>query len=226
VVVSGLARGIDGAAHRGALSAGSTPVLGIVGSGLDVIYPREHGDLWRDVAAHGVLLSEAPLGCRPEGHRFHQRNRLLAAAADAVVVVESAATGGSLGTAMHAREMERPLLVVPGGPWSAASAGTNELLRRGDTGTVMCLGLRDVLAALNDPPPAPPPLADERPEPAPVASTVLRALGWDTLAIELIAQRARLPVAVTRTLLSGLEADGWVRRSPAGWFQVAGPKPA
>ena len=93
-VVSGLALGIDGAAHRGALAADGTPVVGVVGSGLDVVYPRGNRDLWGAVGAAGTLMGEAPLGAEPEGWRFPARNRLLAALADVVVVVESKRAGG------------------------------------------------------------------------------------------------------------------------------------
>src|SRR5690606_670101 len=97
-VVSGLASGIDAAAHRGALAAGGAPPIGVVGSGLDTVYPRGQERLWRDVAAAGVLLSEAPLGGAPERWRFPARNRVIAALADVVVVVESHRRGGSLHT--------------------------------------------------------------------------------------------------------------------------------
>jgi DNA protecting protein DprA len=101
-VVSGLASGIDAAGHRGALAAvghdDDAPPIGVVGSGLDVVYPRGQAELWRAVASHGVLLSEAPLGARPERWRFPARNRIIAALADLVVVVESHRTGGSMHT--------------------------------------------------------------------------------------------------------------------------------
>ncbi len=97
-VVSGLALGVDGAAHDGALQAGGAPPIAVVGSGLDVVYPRRNAQLWRDVAATGVVLSEAPLGAAPEPWRFPVRNRIIAALAEVVVVVESRHRGGSLHT--------------------------------------------------------------------------------------------------------------------------------
>jgi DNA processing protein len=93
-VVSGLALGVDGAAHAGALAAAVAPPVGVVGSGLDVVYPFRHRQLWSDVGRVGVLLSEAPLGARPEPWRFPVRNRIIAALAEVVVVVESFHTGG------------------------------------------------------------------------------------------------------------------------------------
>ena len=96
VVVSGLALGVDGAAHEGAVRADGAPPLAFVGGGVDIVYPRRHGDLWADVAASGTIASEAPPGAAPTRWRFPARNRMIAAMADVVVVVESRAAGGSL----------------------------------------------------------------------------------------------------------------------------------
>jgi DNA processing protein len=109
-VVSGLALGVDGAAHRGALRAGRVAPVAVVGSGLDVVYPRGNADLWRRMGEVGTLLSEAPLGTRPEAWRFPARNRIIAALADVVVVVESKVTGGS----MKRRVAAGPFSLCPG----------------------------------------------------------------------------------------------------------------
>ena len=130
-VVSGLALGIDGAAHRGALAADGAPVIGVVGSGLDVVYPRGNRDLWEAVSAAGTLLSEAPLGAEPEGWRFPARNRLLAALADVVVVVESKRAGGSMHTVEEAIRREVTVMAVPGSVRNPAAEGTNLLLSEG-----------------------------------------------------------------------------------------------
>lgn len=130
-VVSGLALGIDGAAHRGALAADGAPVVGVVGSGLDVPYPRGNRDLWDAVAKAGTLLSEAPLGAEPEGWRFPARNRLLAALADVVVVVESKRAGGSMHTVEEATRRAVTVMAVPGSVRNPAAAGTNQLLSEG-----------------------------------------------------------------------------------------------
>src|SRR5947208_8419119 len=132
-VVSGLALGIDGAAHLGALAAGdgAAPPVAVVGSGLDVVYPRAHARLWAHVAEAGVVLSEAPLGARPEAWRFPARNRILAALADVVVVVESHASGGSMHTVRAAEERGKLIMAVPGSVRNPASAGTNKLLSEG-----------------------------------------------------------------------------------------------
>ena len=144
-VVSGLALGIDGAAHRGALAADGTPVVGVVGSGLDVVYPRGNRDLWGAVGAAGTLMGEAPLGAEPEGWRFPARNRLLAALADVVVVVESKRAGGSMHTVEEAIRRGVAVMAVPGSVRNPAAAGTNLLLSEG---CAPACSTEDVLVAL------------------------------------------------------------------------------
>lgn len=143
-VGSGLALGIDGASQRAALDAGG-PVLGVVASGLDVVYPRRHRDLWQVIGERGLLLSEWPLGVTPDKWRFPARNRVLAALAHVVVVVESAATGGSMHTVDAALARQREVLAVPGSILRPETAGTNRLIA--DGATVVC-DVDDVLDAL------------------------------------------------------------------------------
>lgn len=153
VVVSGLALGIDGEAHRGALLANGAPPLAVVGSGVDVVYPQRHGDLWNQVASAGALVSEAPLGARPEPWRFPARNRLIAAFADLVVVVESRHAGGSLLTVEEALRRNVEVMAVPGSVRNKAAAGTNQLLvdgaspARDVTDVLVALGLSEIAAA-------------------------------------------------------------------------------
>lgn len=133
-VVSGLALGIDGAAHEGALDAtmpGAAAPIAVVGSGLDVIYPSRNRVLWERVGRLGLLLSEAPLGSRPERWRFPARNRLIAALAEAVIVVESSSRGGSMHTVDEASIRSRDVFAVPGAITSATSKGTNQLIADG-----------------------------------------------------------------------------------------------
>ena len=145
-IVSGLAKGIDGAAHRGALSVdGGPPPVAVVGSGLDVVYPRCNHGLWEAIAERGLLCSEGPPGTRPAAHRFPARNRILAALADVVVVVESRVRGGSLLTVSEAQQRGVPVMAVPGSVRSPASEGTNLLLVDGAPPAVDAL---DVLVAL------------------------------------------------------------------------------
>ncbi len=147
VVVSGLARGIDAAAHAGALAGGpgAAPPVAVVGTGLDVVYPKENRVLWERVAEAGAVLSEAALGTEPRPRVFPARNRVIAALSDVVVVVESHRDGGSLYTAEAAARRSIPVCAVPGSVYSRASGGTNELLVDG------CTPVRDaddVLAAV------------------------------------------------------------------------------
>ena len=147
-VVSGLAVGIDTAAHKGALSAGGAPPVGVVASGLNKVYPKSNSQLWEAVATTGLLLSETPLDIAPERWRFPARNRIIAALADVVVIVESLEKGGALFTAEEAAQRAKPVFAVPGPIRSAASYGTNRLLAEG------CLPLcdaNDVLVALGVP---------------------------------------------------------------------------
>ena len=144
-VVSGLALGIDGAAHRGALSAAGAPPVGVVGSGLDVIYPKGSADLWDDVAVAGALITEAPLGAEPEAWRFPARNRLLAALADVVVVVESKEAGGSMHTVEQAARRGVTVMAVPGSVRNPAAAGANRLISEG---CPPACSVDDVLTAL------------------------------------------------------------------------------
>jgi DNA processing protein len=138
VVVSGLALGVDGAAHGGALSVDGAPPVAVVGSGLDSVYPAAHRDLWASVAAAGVVLSESPMGARPEAWRFPARNRLIVAMSDLVVVVESRAAGGSLLTVDEAVRRGVDVMAVPGSLRNGAAVGTNQLLADG------CAPVRDV----------------------------------------------------------------------------------
>jgi DNA processing protein len=143
-VVSGLAIGIDAAAHRGALDGGGLTV-GVVATGLDVVYPRRHAELFAQVRAHGLVLGEYPFGTPAERWRFPARNRLIAALGQACVVVEAKAQGGALSTAGHAMKIGRALLAVPGSRRNASAAGTNELIR---DGAQPLLDARDLFVAL------------------------------------------------------------------------------
>ncbi len=163
-VVSGLALGIDGAAHRGALDVEGA-VVGVVGSGIDVVYPRANGTLWEDVGQRGLLLSEAPAGAPPERWRFPARNRLIAGLSDGVVIVESHERGGALLTVDEAIDRSVPVFAVPGSVLSPASDGSNALLVEG---AIPVRGAADVLDHLGPPPgPAVPPAAGPGPPTGP-----------------------------------------------------------
>ncbi len=164
-VVSGLAIGIDGAAHLGALDAGGG-VVGVVATGLDVVYPRRHVVLFERVRGAGVLLSEAGFGAQANRFRFPVRNRIIAALADVVVVVEATLRGGARITADYGLEYGRPVLVVPGSRRNPSAEGCNALLA---DGAQPLLDPDDVLVALGLTPGsrrgwgAPPPRATPEP---------------------------------------------------------------
>ena len=224
-VVSGLALGIDGAAHRGALaaaesSATAAPPAGVVGSGLDVPYPRQHQQLWRKVATSGVLLSEVAPGGRPEAWRFPARNRVIAALAHAVVVVESHATGGAMLTVEQAVARSRDVLVFPGSPASPASAGTNALLIDGavpvrDAGDVLAhlaVGCSETVTAV---------LPSERELDPPDASSdpILACVDFFATSTERILERCGLTPSEVSLALHKLEVAGRVRGTGHGWWE-------
>ena len=241
-VVSGLALGIDGAAHQGAVAVLDGPhdmdvftrrghpvppvgrPIGVVASGLDVAYPHRHTALHRRVAASGLLLSETPLGHRPTAWRFPARNRIIAGLADAVLVVESRSQGGSMLTASEAISRDTPVLAVPGHPTSPASAGTNDLLA---DGALVARDVDDLLVAIGlggargpdvaDGPKAgsavgPPVGARER--------AVLEALGQQALGLDELLTRAGLGLDEGSAVLGSLEESGRVVRT-GSWFERA-----
>lgn len=213
-IVSGLALGIDGASHRGVLDAGGHPV-GVVGSGLDVVYPSRHRDLWERVRADGLLLSEAPLGVRPAPWRFPARNRIIAALAHLVVVVESHAAGGSMHTVREAAERDIQVMAVPGSVRSPAAAGTNQLLADG------CAPVRDVtdvLVALGLSTAARPAGDDPRPRPDPLGRRVLDAFDWEPATLEHLAVRTGAELPELAMALEALLAAGWIETA-GGWFE-------
>jgi DNA processing protein len=215
-VVSGLALGIDGAAHAGALAAEVTAPIAVVGSGLDVIYPKRHAALWRAVERRGVVLSEVPLGGPPEAWRFPARNRLIAALADLVVVVESRENGGSMHTVTEAERRDRPVYAVPGPIHSPVSAGTNRLLREG---ALTACDVDDLLVGLGLSSALSRDVVDHRP---PVEAgderRALDALGWQPASLEQLAGRTGLPLGALSLALARLHEHGWIDER-AGWYE-------
>ena len=131
VIVSGLARGIDGAAHRGALDGALPSTIGVIASGIDIAYPPQHAELQEDIAQRGLLLAEQPPGTEPRGSHFPSRNRIIAGLALGTLVVEAAPRSGSLITARLAGEAGREVMAIPGSPLDARSHGCNQLIREG-----------------------------------------------------------------------------------------------
>lgn len=216
-VVSGLARGIDAAAHRGALRADDPHPIGVAGNGLDRAYPRANAQLWSEVASAGIVMSEWPPGARPEAYRFPQRNRLIAALAEVVVVVESRETGGSLITAVQAAERDVPVMAVPGSVRNRAASGTNHLL--GD-GAAPVTGGDDVLTALGlDTRRRSPGSFDPRPVPRGLEAEVLVRCRKDPATLDALVVELEQPIGTVAMALARLERSGWVRESN-GWFEA------
>jgi DNA processing protein len=218
-VVSGLALGIDGAAHAGALSSGEAPPVAVVGSGLDVVYPRRNAALWGRVSERGVVLTEHPLGAEPVGWHFPARNRIIAALADVVVVVESHEQGGALQTATEAANRGRPVLAVPGSVRSPASVGTNQLIR---DGVNVCCDTVDVLTVLGLVT-ARAPRRDRRVAPRGSDAMVLDAIGWEPCAVDTLLSRTGLSLGELGAALDRLDDAGWIVRR-GSWCERVGDR--
>jgi DNA processing protein len=235
VVVSGLARGIDAAAHLGALATGS---VAIVAGGADIVYPEENRGLYDALARDGAILAELPLGTEPQARHFPRRNRIISGVALGVVVVEAAAKSGSLITARFALEQGREVFAVPGSPLDPRSRGTNDLLRSGATLTETAA---DVVAQLGPllqgrPPahviaremaPGQPGLKLREAPPrmelpgslAPVGEDdalelIVEKLSPTPVAVDELVRQCQLSAAAVATLLLELELAGRVERHP------------
>lgn len=230
VVVSGLARGIDTAAHLAALDSGT---IAVMAGGIDVIYPAENTVLAQEIAEKGLLVSEQPMHMRPQARHFPRRNRIISGLASAVVVVEAAARSGSLSTARTALDQGREVLAVPGHPFDARATGCNFLIR---DGAHLVRGADDVLAAIRQeeraaPEPAPPPPLIEVPEgPAPrrtraetaaLHQEILTRLGPSPLPEDDLIRDLARSVADISPELVALELEGRIRRQPGGLLSLA-----
>ena len=219
-VVSGLARGIDGCAHRAVVGgAGPGKAIAVVASGPDVVYPREHRDLWEDIAANGLLVTEAPPGTAPEAHRFPLRNRIIAALAEVVVVVESRSKGGSLITVNEAMERGVQLMVVPGGAHNRAAAGTNNLLREGAAVAVEAQDVLDVLSI--DHHRHGPVIGEQRARPRSSDREVYCLCAQQPRTIDSLVTGSGRTLVDVAMALARLEQAGWVAQAD-GWFQAVG----
>ncbi len=220
VVVSGLARGIDTAAHMAALDTGTVAVMA---GGVDVIYPAENTDLAGDIAQSGLRLSEQPMGVSPQARHFPRRNRIISGLAQAVVVVEAAAKSGSLITARDALDQGREVLAVPGHPFDARAAGCNLLIRDGAT---LVRSAEDVIEALpqqqTDLFERPQP--EMAPEPAPSAETlhreILARLGPSPIAEDQLIRDIAANAGEIGPALVDLELDGRIQRQPGGLLSL------
>jgi DNA processing protein len=224
VVVSGLARGVDAAAHLAALPFGT---IAVQAGGVDIMYPAENTNLAHDIAQQGLRISEQPMGLQPTARHFPKRNRIISGLSRATVVVEAAAKSGSLITARDALDQGRDVLAVPGHPFDARAAGCNMLIRDGAT---LVRNANDILEALssfeNDTPELPIPTPKEKPpatkarrslrETANLHLTILQRLGPSPVAEDQLIRDLQIPSAAITPTLVELEMDGKVMRSPGG----------
>ena len=218
VVVSGLARGIDTAAHLSSLEHGT---IAVQAGGVDVIYPVENTKLTEDIGQKGLRLSEMPMGMQPQARHFPARNRIISGLARAVVVVEAAAKSGSLITARNALDQARDVLAVPGHPFDARAAGCNMLIR---DGAMLVRSAADVIEAIGPIAPVqdtlslpdPPKRTRSLRETAKLHSQILTRLGPSPIAEDqLIRDLAVTPTAVAPAIMD-LELDGKIIRQAGG----------
>jgi len=211
-VVSGLALGVDAAAHRGGL-AGSASSVAVLGTGADIVYPARNRALAHELAAGGALVSEFPLGMKPLAGNFPRRNRLISGLALGCLVVEAAADSGSLITARLAAEQGREVFAIPGSIHSPLAKGSHALIKQG---AKLVESARDVLEDLRrGAPSAPAPALVTDPR----AQRLLDALGHEPCDLDTLAARSELPVAEIGALLTQLELDGLIATLPGGLVQ-------
>ena len=227
VVASGMARGIDAAAHSGALASGS---IAVVAGGVDIVYPEENRGLYQALATEGAIVAELPLGIEPQARHFPRRNRIISGMALGVVVVEAAAKSGSLITARFALEQGREVFAVPGSPLDPRSRGANDLLRNGATLTESAADIVTQLGPLLHGAPLPPrrpaserelPLMVPLANPAPITiddesglDLILEKLSPTPVAVDELVRQCQLSAAAVATLLLELELAGRIERHP------------
>jgi DNA processing protein len=224
VVVSGLARGIDGAAHTAALAAGANGAgtVAVLAGGVDVVYPAEHARLYAEIVARGAVVSEQPLGTEPTAGHFPPRNRLIAGLSLGVVVVEATPKSGSLITARLAAEQGREVFAVPGSPLDPRSRGCNDLIRNG---AVLTESIADILAALPSAKGFERPRQGEHPwqksydisndyEVDEARQRLLDLLGPAAVTVDEIVRECQMSPASVQTALLELELAGRIERQP------------
>jgi DNA processing protein len=225
-IVSGLALGVDGAAHKGALRGGTTQAhwhtVAVVGTGLDRVYPRQHQTLAGQIALHGLLISEYHLGTAPLAHNFPKRNRIIAALGLGTLVVEAALKSGSLITAKMALDLNREVLAIPGSIHATQSHGCHALIRQG---AKLVENAQDVLEELQLAPQQQVNLfanalgADEETSTDDTDHPLLTHMGFAPVSLDALQARCGLDTAALQAQLLTLELDGAVGRLPGGLFQ-------
>ena len=222
VVVSGLARGIDGAAHEAALPTGTVAVLG---GGIDDVYPREHAGLYRAIAESGCVVSESPPGYTAQARDFPRRNRIISGLSLGVVVVEAELRSGSLITARLANEQGREVFAVPGSPLDPRAKGTNDLIRQG---AALCEGAEDVLRVLDALPGLREPefpsfrgMAEDEPATDAVRERVAAALSPTPVPYDTLIRTVGAPASTVLAVLMELALAGRAELLPGGLVVIA-----
>jgi DNA processing protein len=224
-IISGLALGIDAAAHRGALAAGANHggTLAVVGTGADRLYPARHQELARQIIEQGLIVSEFPLGTPAAAENFPRRNRIISGLARGVLVVEAALESGSLITARLAGEQGREVFAIPGSIHSPLSKGCHRLIRQG---AKLVEAAEDILEELGDLPFSPAPASaiaaaatPTAPAPETEEGRVLASLGHDPCSLDELAERSGLSADALLALLMGLELEGKIAPLPGNRYQ-------
>lgn len=231
-VTSGLARGIDTAAHKAALETGT---IAVIAGGIDVVYPEQNRALQEEIGERGLLVSEMPPGTKPQGRHFPRRNRLISGLSLGVIVVEAALRSGSLITARFALEQGRDVMAVPGSPLDPRAGGTNQLIK---DGAPLIENAADALAALarqstddwfrepsgrdgyGEPPPAPPEISD------PERAEILSLLGPTPVEVDFLIRQSGLPARAVAAILLELDLSGRLRREPGQKVALIPPEEA
>ena len=215
-IVSGLALGVDGAAHDGALLGGGQTIA-VVGTGLDRVYPKKHLALAHRIAANGLIISEFPIGTPPLTANFPKRNRIISGLSVGTLVVEAALKSGSLITARLASEQGKDVFAIPGSIHSPQSRGCHYLIKQG---AKLVETAQDVMEELKIPLSSMTPMMDDDDEYQPEGdASFLSALGFDIVSLDALQARTGLPTPELQAKLLELELDGFVTRLPGGLFQ-------
>ncbi|MEP5760152.1 MAG: DNA-processing protein DprA, partial [Litoreibacter sp.] len=221
-IVSGLARGVDTAAHLAALDTGT---IAVMAGGVDVIYPRENTVLAQEIEGKGLLVSEMPVGTVPQARHFPNRNRIISGLARTTIVVEAAAKSGSLITARTALDQGRDVQAVPGHPFDARASGCNMLIRDGAT---LVRSAQDVIDALEQPARATPKAQKAKPKApaiphdiAALHAQILDRLGPSPIAEDQLIRDLSVPASAVSPEISMLELEGKIQRQPGGLLSRA-----
>ena len=220
-ITSGMALGIDGAAHHGAL-LNQKPTIAVVATGLDIVYPSRHRALAEQIREYGAIISEFPLGTKPQAGHFPRRNRIISGLSQGVLVVEAEIKSGSLITAHCAVEENRDVFAIPGSIQNPGSCGCNQLIKQG---AVLVTSPEDVLTELNSSLDwlATPSLSSAKNVDLAQESlkqdeqSLLDYLDWDAVTLDEIIRRSQLPVEKITPILISLELKGWINLLPSGY---------